>query len=111
MAIDLLHLNRSVFNDAELRAEVLGLFVGQATALLAQFAPDLDDETWRHLAHTLKGSSRGIGAFALGEVLSDAESLCGDIADKSRLRTEALVRISAACLAAVAAAKALSAAA
>lgn len=111
MAIDLSHLNHSVFNDAGLRAEVLVLFADQAAKILAQFDPAMDDEAWRHLAHTLKGSSRGIGAFALGDALADAEALCGAIPDKVRLRAAALTHISAECLAAIAEARALAAAA
>ncbi len=111
MAIDLKHLNHSVFGDHALRAEVLGLFVDQATRLFAAFEPGLEDEAWRHLAHTLKGSSRGVGAFALGDVLAEAETLCGAIPDKSAARAALMVRLSAECLAAIAEAERLSKAA
>lgn len=111
MAIDLRHLNHSVFGDVSLRAEVLGLFVDQATRFLRAFEPGLEDETWRHLAHTLKGSSRGVGAFALGDLLAEAEALCGAMPDKTAARAALLKRLSDAGEAAIAEAERLSEAA
>jgi HPt (histidine-containing phosphotransfer) domain-containing protein len=111
LAIDIDHLNHSVFGDAGLRAEVLGLFVEQTTRILAAFDPALDDAAWRHLAHTLKGSARGVGAFALGDVLAQAEELYGDMDDKSAARAALLVRIAAEALAAIKQAETLAAAA
>lgn len=111
MAIDIDHLNHSVFGDAGLRAEILGLFVEQVSSILAAFDPALDDDAWRHLSHTLKGSARGVGAFALGDVLAEAENLCGDTQDKERLRASLLARIAAEALAAMTQAKVLAAAA
>lgn len=108
-AIDLTHLNRSVFDDATLRAEVLGIFIEQADKILSQFDPSLDDDAWRHLAHTLKGGSRGVGAFALGDALAEAEMLCGEISDKYNRRAVQLERIAAECLAAITHAKLVSA--
>lgn len=110
MAIDLDHLNHSVFGDAGLRAEVLTLFVEQAVKIVSAFDPNLDDAAWRHLAHTLKGSARGVGAFTLGDVLAEAETLYGDIAGKQAARTALLERLSAETRAAVAQAEALAAA-
>ena len=111
MAIDVKHLNHSVFDDVGLRAEVLVLFVEQAQKILDQFDPDLDDSDWRHLAHTLKGSARGVGAFALGDLLAEAEALCGDVADKRERRVRLLSQLYAQGGAAIEAAQALSRAA
>lgn len=76
--IDLDHLDRSVFGDRLLRSEVLGLFVDQIDAMLAAMAPSMGDDAWRACAHTLKGAARGVGAFRLGDLCAEAESLCGD---------------------------------
>jgi HPt (histidine-containing phosphotransfer) domain-containing protein len=42
-------------------------------AILARVA-DAPGDTWRNAAHSLKGSALGIGAFALAQACSDAES-------------------------------------
>ena len=34
-----------------------------------------DDKAWKEAAHTLKGSARGVGAWALADATADAELL------------------------------------
>ena len=60
--IDLVHLSRMTLGDRSLEREVLQLFVRQAAMLLErmQTAPP---PTVAVLAHTLKGSARGLGAW------------------------------------------------
>jgi HPt (histidine-containing phosphotransfer) domain-containing protein len=72
--IDLVHLSRQTLGDAALETELLRLFEEQARAFAARLrAPAPQNETARDiqqrivLAHTLKGSSRAIGAFALAD--------------------------------------------
>jgi len=72
--IDLVHLSRQTLGDAALETELLRLFEEQARAFAARLrAPTPQHEAARDiqqridLAHTLKGSSRAIGAFALAE--------------------------------------------
>ena len=72
--IDLVHLSRQTLGDTALESELLRLFDAQARAFVARLrAPTAQGETARDLqpridlAHTLKGSSRAIGAFALAE--------------------------------------------
>ncbi len=57
--------------ERELAHEVLGLFVQQATDLLARLRR-LPREG-ASLAHTLKGSASGIGAFMVAEAADDLE--------------------------------------
>ncbi len=60
--IDTAHLTRVTLGDEALQREVLTLFVRQSTELIARmstFPADL-----AAIAHTLKGSARGIGAFS-----------------------------------------------
>ena len=72
--IDLVHLSKQTLGDAALETELLRLFEEQARAFAARLrAPAPQNETARDiqqrivLAHTLKGSSRAIGAFALAD--------------------------------------------
>lgn len=75
--IDLDHLNRYVFGDRALLHEVLGIFKEQAASLATEMRPSMDDDAWRHAAHTLKGAARGVGAWALGDAAEHAETLSG----------------------------------
>jgi HPt (histidine-containing phosphotransfer) domain-containing protein len=61
-AIDLVHLARTTMGDRSLEREVLQLFDRQSSLLIARMhtaAP----AAIAALAHTLKGSARGIGAW------------------------------------------------
>jgi len=63
--IDLEHLRRMTLGDAGLEREVLAMFAAQTVRLLGALAtlpPDAGA-----LAHTLKGSARAIGAFAVAD--------------------------------------------
>ncbi len=58
--------------DAELEQEVLGMFAEQAVRLLAAMTA-MPAETGA-LAHKLKGSARGIGAFAVADAAAGLET-------------------------------------
>jgi len=90
--IDLVHLARTTLGDRGLEREVLQLFDRQSTLLIARMrsAAPAGIAT---LAHTLKGSARGIGAWRVAraaEALERAGS-CGPDAVQ-----EALDRLAAA---------------
>jgi HPt (histidine-containing phosphotransfer) domain-containing protein len=71
--IDIAHLRRMTLGDAALEREVLSMFSAQAARLvkaLAALPPDASA-----LAHTLKGSARAVGAFALGDAAAHLETL------------------------------------
>ena len=71
--IDIAHLHRMTLGDAALEREVLAMFAAQAVGLIGALAGLPSDAA--ALAHTLKGSARGIGAFrvaAAAENLADA---------------------------------------
>lgn len=70
--IDLAHLTRQTMNDRTLEQEVLQLFIRQARAAQGAIAQANPTERFR-IAHTLKGSARGIGAFALADCLAQIE--------------------------------------
>ena len=69
--VDFEYLETFAAGDMQVVTEVLSMFQGQAEGWQAK----LDDpgDGWRDLAHTIKGSARGIGATALGEVADRAE--------------------------------------
>ena len=71
MAVDFDYLESYMGGDLGVVAEVLGLFCQQADTWL--IALDDPGAGWRDLAHTIKGSARGIGATALGDLADQAE--------------------------------------
>lgn len=70
--LDLDHLSRVTLGDAELKQEVLTMFAEQAVRLMAAMAA-LPAEAGT-LAHKLKGSARGIGAFAVADAAASLET-------------------------------------
>jgi HPt (histidine-containing phosphotransfer) domain-containing protein len=71
-AIDRTHLFRMTLGDHDLECEVLRLFDQQAGLLLARMA-EADAAGVAALAHTLKGSARGIGAFGVARAAEAVE--------------------------------------
>jgi HPt (histidine-containing phosphotransfer) domain-containing protein len=70
--IDIEHLQRMTLGDARLEREVLAMFSAQAASLvgsLAALPPDAGA-----LTHTLKGSARAIGAFAVADAAAELEA-------------------------------------
>ena len=70
--VDLAHLGRQTLGDRTLEQEVLKLFIQQALATRDEIA-NADVRERLRLAHTLKGSARGVGAFAVAECVSEIE--------------------------------------
>ena len=85
--IDLDHLARQTFGDRELEAEVLTKFCHQAKSVADRMA-GADEKTRVTLAHTLKGSARGVGATALAGIAERLESAPGDARLIGSLRSE-----------------------
>jgi HPt (histidine-containing phosphotransfer) domain-containing protein len=71
-AIDRAHLRLMTLGDAALEREVLGLFDRQATTMLERL-PKAAPEALPALAHALKGSARGIGAWRVAQAAADVE--------------------------------------
>ena len=67
-AVDFKHLELYAGGDLALMEEVLGIFREQAAMWVRLLDVAAPAEAWRDAAHTLKGSSRGIGAFALADI-------------------------------------------
>jgi HPt (histidine-containing phosphotransfer) domain-containing protein len=74
--IDFEHLSRMTLGDPVLECEVLTMFAAQSAKLLDQLA-NLPAEAGA-LAHTLKGSARAVGAFAVAEAAARLEAALGE---------------------------------
>ena len=84
--IDLAHLQRMTLGNASLEREVLTMFSAQATSLAAALA-NLPSDAGA-LAHTLKGSARAIGAFAVADAASHLEVMIRSGADPAQAMTD-----------------------
>jgi HPt (histidine-containing phosphotransfer) domain-containing protein len=71
-AIDRKHFEAATFGDGALQREILGLFEAQAEKL-AGIIRDTSGRERVEAAHTLKGTARGIGAFALADAAEKVE--------------------------------------
>lgn len=91
--LDLVHLSKYTFGDRGLEVELLGLFRSQAGIYVARLASAADAKAWRDAAHSLKGSARGLGAWALGDIAEDIE--LHDFED-TRQRADDIARLRAA---------------
>ena len=92
--IDRRHLARYTLGNAALEEEILGLFLEQLPKTIASLRLAASDSDWIMAAHTLKGSSRCVGAWHLARTGEQAESL-GGIANR-RACFEAVLRIESA---------------
>jgi HPt (histidine-containing phosphotransfer) domain-containing protein len=70
--IDLVHLARMTLGDRSLEREVLQLFDRQAALLIARMRAASSDGV-ATLAHTMKGSARGIGAWRVARAAEAVE--------------------------------------
>jgi HPt (histidine-containing phosphotransfer) domain-containing protein len=80
-AIDIKHFEAATFNDRALQREVLGLFEAQAEKLAAVIR-DTSGRARAEAAHTLKGTARGIGAFALADAAEKVEQGSAEALDE-----------------------------
>jgi HPt (histidine-containing phosphotransfer) domain-containing protein len=72
-AVDFAYLQNYAAGDLELVDEVLGLYREQAALWSPLLDPAAPSEGWRDAVHTLKGASRGVGAFAVADACEAAE--------------------------------------
>ena len=84
--VDLAHLARQTMGDRELEREVLAMFVHQSLSVRDQIV-DADARQRVLLAHGLKGSARGIGAFAVADCAAIIENQPDDTRALKKLRT------------------------
>jgi HPt (histidine-containing phosphotransfer) domain-containing protein len=79
--IDIAHLKRMTLGDASLEREVLAMFARQAAGLIEALAAVPADAA--ELAHTLNGSARAIGAFAVADAAAALEAAVRDGSEPS----------------------------
>lgn len=72
-AIDVAHLNRQTMGDRALEREVLELFRRQARILMFRFEALTNPTERADVAHTLKGSARGVGASRVAFAAAELE--------------------------------------
>ncbi|MGX8013974.1 Hpt domain-containing protein [Mesorhizobium sp. ORM8.1] len=84
--VDLAHLARQTMGDRELEREVLAMFVHQSLSVRDQIV-DADVRQRVLLAHGLKGSARGIGAFAVADCAAIIEGQPDDTRALKKLST------------------------
>jgi HPt (histidine-containing phosphotransfer) domain-containing protein len=84
--IDIAHLQRMTLGDVSLEREVLAMFAAQAAGLVRALANSPGDAG--ALVHTLKGSARAIGAFAVADAASSLELLIGSGGDPATALVE-----------------------
>lgn len=84
--IDFAHLKRMTLGDAGLEQEVLAMFAAQSASLVGTLATMPADAP--ALAHTLKGSARAIGAFAVADAAARLEAVIAGGTDPADQLTE-----------------------
>ncbi len=83
--IDHAHLSRYTLGNRALELEVLQLFAGQAPETLASLSAAATAKDWHAAAHTLKGSARCVGAFAIAAAAEETERIGPDNARRGEL--------------------------
>jgi len=73
--VDIQHLRRYTFGDQALEKEILSLFLAQLPETISALRAAANQRDWKVAAHTLKGSSRAVGAFRLGDIAQEVEHL------------------------------------
>jgi HPt (histidine-containing phosphotransfer) domain-containing protein len=76
--IDMAHLSRQTMGDRALEQEVLALFLQQAIGVSRKMA-DAGVRDRLLMAHGLKGSARGVGAFAIADCATAIERNPDDV--------------------------------
>jgi HPt (histidine-containing phosphotransfer) domain-containing protein len=81
--VDLVHLSRMTLGDRDLEREVLQLFERQAAMLLERM-PGAGPAHVAAMAHTIKGSARGIGAWQIARYAETLELAAASSCDADR---------------------------
>jgi chemotaxis protein histidine kinase CheA len=89
------HFAHMTGGDAALQAEIVQIFRAQAELWGRLMIPDAPTPIWRDAAHTVKGSARGLGLWALAEACEHAEGLGKAGAVEGAMVSAALDRVRA----------------
>ena len=93
--VDLAHLARYTMGDRGLEREILTLFARQSAIYATRLRRARSVKAWMEAAHTLKGSSRGIGAWRVADAAENAERRAGEAgsADGNRIADAVAERV------------------
>lgn len=82
--VDLVHISRQTFGCRDLVNEVLGMFVSHSEQCLKRMSQADTDEAWADAAHSIKGSGRTIGAWAVANLAEIYERMArnGELQDR-----------------------------
>ncbi len=75
LLIDLVHLSKYTLGNRDLESELLSLFRCQTNVYLERMSASSSPKDWKDAAHSLKGSARGVGAWAVADHAEAAEQL------------------------------------
>lgn len=92
---DRAHFAHMTGGDAALQAEIVAIFRAQTELWVRLLIPDAPTAVWRDAAHTVKGSAKGLGLWALAEACERAEDLGKAGAVEGALVQAALARVQA----------------
>lgn len=87
------HFAHMTGGDDALQAEIVQIFRVQAELWGRLLIPDAPTPIWRDAAHTVKGSARGLGLWALAEACEHAEGLGKAGAVEGAMVSAALARV------------------
>ena len=94
-AIDWAHLRAMTLNDDRLAADVLGLFVAQATEVAAAICDPSHDVAG--LLHKLTGSARAVGAWPVAAAAKNLEAHRANRLDSTSAAAELRAQLAIAC--------------
>lgn len=82
--VDLVHLSKQSFGSKDLENELLGLFLSHSQQCLIRLRGAETHQDWANAAHSIKGSARAIGAWAIGEAAEvyEREAEAGTLENK-----------------------------
>ncbi len=87
------HFAHMTGDDDALQVEIVQIFRAQAELWERLLIPDAPTPIWRDAAHTVKGSARGLGLWALAEACEQAEGLGKAGAVEGAMVSAALSRV------------------
>ena len=79
LAFDLNLLHRQTMGDRQLQRQVLKMFLRHSEEQIERLRTAQSNEARRDAAHSLVGSSRGIGAFAMAAIAAEIEAAKGPV--------------------------------
>ncbi len=91
--IDLVHLSGYTIGDTKLQNEILQSFLTQSDDNFNTLKKTTSYEEWCNVLHTLKGTSRNVGAFHLSNVIEHAETIPSELLEIHKLQALAAIEL------------------